>query len=352
MYPSGIIMPSRRSKSSPKRRRNRGSSLPRFFVFLALCFLVFLALRFYEQNIGSKAVPKAKPARYGSAQGPSSSPYRPKIPRPSASVYYPDPEMAKTPGLETPVVAPKPYVPPQPVKRKLWKTSGRPWGNKPKIVFVIDDVGHNRNNEKLFRLLGNQITYSILPRLAQSTFMSRLSLETKAEVILHQPMESELSKNPGPGVIRTSMSSQEARSILEENLATVPHFCGSNNHMGSLGTQDRPLMTTLLTTLKDRGAFFLDSFTTPHIVSPQLAVSIGIPVLVRDVFLDNVDDPFAIRESLDRARSVARSKGIAIAIGHDRRHTLTVLYEDIPKLEAEGFQVVSLGDLIEHSRRV
>ncbi len=347
-------MPSRRSKSSPKRRRRR-SPLSGFFVFIAVLFLLFLGVRFYQQNFGS--IKSFKISEWTDGWFQKKQPVmrpksRPVPPRPTASVYYPDPGMALQPVYKQPIVAPKPYVPPQPTRKKLWKLSGRPWGNNSKIVFVIDDLGNNRKNEALFRLLGNQITYSILPRLPYSTFMSHLSLETKAEVILHQPMESELSKNPGPGLIRTTMSAFEIQINLEQNLATVPQFSGSNNHMGSLGSQDRALMTTVLQTLKNEGAFFLDSFTTPNIVSPQLGVSIGIPILVRDVFLDNVDDPPAIRESLNRVRSIARSKGMAIAIGHDRKNTLTVLLEDIPKLESEGFQIVSLGDLIEHSKNL
>ena len=95
-------------------------------------------------------------------------------------------------------------------------------------------------------------------------------------------------------------------------------------------------------------AFFLDSHTTPNIVSKDIATKIGIPVLVRDVFLDDIDEKKEIMKQIEILEQKSRQKGYAIAIGHDRYNTLTLLAEVIPELEKDGFEMVSLGDLIEH----
>ncbi len=328
----------------------------------SVAFLTFLMIRFIHES-QRKAQPGIK-----SKKANTTSPLKPRPARtsmPSAISYTlplsksPEPVSAEPPNTEYMVPSfpliqgktakfPFYYFPARYPASKRWRVSGRAWTHRPKIVFVIDDLGNNRKNESLFRALGNLVTYSILPQLPYTTYMNRLSEDTRAEVILHQPMESEIGKNPGPGILLRRMSEREIEGTLNGNLEMVYHFVGSNNHMGSLGSQDPRLVGEVLKLLRDRGAFFLDSHTSENVISTKLAPSIGIPVLVRDVFLDNVDERGAIREMIKLTCAKARAKGYAIAIGHDRANTLSVLLEDIPKLESEGFQVASLGDLIEH----
>jgi polysaccharide deacetylase 2 family uncharacterized protein YibQ len=43
---------------------------------------------------------------------------------------------------------------------------------------------------------------------------------------------------------------------------------------------------------------------------------------------------------------LADEKGWAIGIGHDRRNTLEVLKEEMPKLEKEGYKFVYVSELV------
>ncbi len=49
--------------------------------------------------------------------------------------------------------------------------------------------------------------------------------------------------------------------------------------------------------------------------------------------------------------SLARKRGYAISIGHYRRNTLYVLQDEIQKLNVEGFEIASLGELIRYLQR-
>ena len=75
------------------------------------------------------------------------------------------------------------------------------------------------------------------------------------------------------------------------------------------------------------------------------------PVLKRDVFLDNIDAKQPIRDQIRQLKSVARKKGYAIGIGHYRTNTLEVLIQDIPLMEAEGFQIVSLRNILDSKQK-
>jgi hypothetical protein len=219
--------------------------------------------------------------------------------------------------------------------------------HKPKIVFVIDDIGHTLDHYKLLERLGNQVTYAILPLLPYSETFSEMSQRTGAEVLLHLPMEAEDGTIPGPGLMAERMSPFHLRDLLGRNLDSVPHRVGVNNHMGSRGTANPVLMEIILKELKKRRLFFLDSYTTPDTVSFEIGKKIGLGVLRRDVFLDNTDSPSAIRKEIEQLAFVARQNGYAIGIGHYRYNTLKVLEEEMPRLREEGFEIASLSELLQ-----
>ena len=142
------------------------------------------------------------------------------------------------------------------------------------------------------------------------------------------------------------MPEDEVRRMVAENLHSVPNHIGANNHMGSLGTTDEGFMQIILEEFKKRNLFFLDSFTSPKSQVVGLSRQLHIPVLRRDVFLDNVEKPDPIRLQIEKTAQVAKRLGYAIAIGHYKKYTLEVIAEEIPKLEKQGFQIVKLSDLM------
>ncbi|MFH1799404.1 MAG: divergent polysaccharide deacetylase family protein [Candidatus Omnitrophota bacterium] len=217
---------------------------------------------------------------------------------------------------------------------------------RPKIAFVIDDIGnHNRYTAQL-KSLGNKVTYAILPLLPYSRYYGDLSRQTGADVILHLPLDTMQNKIPGRGLIVDTMSPSDILGMLARDLDSVPNHVGVNNHMGSRGTADREMMAIILKELKRRKLFFLDSYTTPESVVPSVGRAIGISILARGVFLDNEDSKPAIRAQLNQLRAVAREKGNAIGIGHYRANTLEVLAKEIPLFKKEGFEIITLKKML------
>lgn len=223
---------------------------------------------------------------------------------------------------------------------------------KPKIAFVIDDMGNTDHYQNLIKSLRDKVTYAVLPHLPYSGLFNELSKKTGAEVILHLPLEASDGTVPGPGLLTTRMRAEHARETLRNNLRSVSQHVGANNHMGSLGTTDPALMKLFFQELKRRDLFFLDSYTTPNSVGFEMGAHVGIPVLIRDVFLDNTDEPQAIRRQLNALKKVARKKGYAIGIGHYRQNTLKVLKAAMPELEQEGFELIALTDLLRWQKKI
>lgn len=167
-------------------------------------------------------------------------------------------------------------------------------------------------------------------------------------MLLHQPMEphEEGGKNPGEGVLLTSMTTEELRARVRANLAAMPGACGVNNHMGSRFTEDAAGLGALMTEIKEHGLFWLDSRTTAETRGVEVAHAMGVPALERDIFIDAEVNADFIRRQLRRLIETARVHGTAIGIGHPHPETIAVLRELREELLASGVALVPVSALV------
>jgi hypothetical protein len=107
--------------------------------------------------------------------------------------------------------------------------------------------------------------------------------------------------------------------------------------------EDAEKMKIILTELRNRGLFFLDSRTTPQTVGLETANAIGLEAAERTVFLDNELNEEAIGQSLERLLRLSLSKGKAIGIGHPHPLTIQAIKKMTPKMREKGVEVVPLS---------
>ena len=96
--------------------------------------------------------------------------------------------------------------------------------------------------------------------------------------------------------------------------------------------------------------FFIDSYTTHESIALQVAREEGVSATRRDVFLDHERTVDAVAREFERLKSKARKRGHAVAIGHPCPETLEVLEEQLPLLEEQGFELVTISQLIRDER--
>jgi uncharacterized protein len=199
-----------------------------------------------------------------------------------------------------------------------------------KLVIIIDDLGESVQDARSLAQLPFPVTFSVLPHNTRTAEVVEFARAHGKELLLHLPMEPfgfPLVANPGPGALFVGMSDHDLLDILEENLGQVPGAVGVNNHMGSRFTEDTDGMRIVMSELRRRNMFFLDSMTSPRSVAPALSRELQMPVLRRDVFLDNVQDVDLIVFQLQKAEKLALSRGLAIAIGHPYPETIQALHK-------------------------
>lgn len=220
-----------------------------------------------------------------------------------------------------------------------------------RVAIVIDDFGLDMEVVSKFLSIPLPLTFAVLPHQKYSQEIAHLVHSHHREVLLHLPMQPRgyPLKNPGKGALLTSMSDDAMKSTLQSALDISPHFTGVNNHMGSRFTEDRQCMKTLLTQLRLKGLYFLDSSTSPRSVGFSLAQELQVPTTKRNVFLDHTPYEESVRSQLELLIRKAKVEGSAVAIGHPYAVTLKVLSQEADRFQKEGIAVVSAGELIRGS---
>lgn len=313
-----------------------------------------------------------------------SQPTPPDTPRPSlkpVSSNSPDPKTTSSASLDLSAVArPKPrrtnvnrsgvFLPPRPkaqdvtrrieaglpprkpqpdkqAKTRPENTASRAGVKRPRIALVIDDMGFDRDNSARAVRLPPQVTLAYLPFAPAVSAQVRHARLKGHPVILHLPMEAPDHKGkPGYNVLAVGTDEAGLRKQLARVLGRFGGYTGVNNHMGSRFTRDRAKMNIVISELKKRGLYFLDSRTSGRSVGFNAAADAGIPYAVRDVFLDHEPDTAKIRARLAETERIARTTGQAIAIGHPRDSTMDLLPSWIAGLKSRGFDLVRLDTIL------
>ena len=221
----------------------------------------------------------------------------------------------------------------------------------PRIAIIIDDLGNSLYLGQRAIEIHGALTYSILPQRPYSDVIAQRAHQRGKEVMLHLPMQTTDGRRLGPGGLHKALDRGDFARRIRASLASVPYASGVNNHMGSLLTRDPAAMRWLMQELKCfHDLYFVDSRTDMRTVARRFAREAGLANAERDVFLDNQQDPAYVRVQLRRLIARARQQGSAIGIGHPYPGTLAVLADEIPRLAAQGIQLVPVSELVEHQR--
>jgi len=302
-------------------------------VALALLVVALIAPRLSEDRRDTRSA-RGTPTGKSSSEAPARHEPAARIPatRPHLKARAPQP----SPLPETP--PPAPPTARAPADRFI----------NPRAAIVIDDLGQSLSHLEQLADLNIPLSIAIIPGLPASSRTVNEASRRGIEMLLHQPMEprEETGKNPGEGVLLTSMTAGDLRARVRTNLAAVPGAVGVNNHMGSKFTEDVAGLGALMAEIKEHGLFWLDSRTTPGTRGIEVARAAGVPALERDIFIDAEVNADFIRRQVRRLIERARVNGTAVGIGHPHLVTIAVLRELRGELLASGVTLVPVAALV------
>ena len=213
-----------------------------------------------------------------------------------------------------------------------------------KIAIVIDDIGY-RITDKQVLTLPKAVTFSVLPHTPFGLELATSGFEQSREILIHVPMEATNGKKLGPGALTQGMTEQQIHQTLDKSFAEIPFAIGINNHMGSLLTRQYQPMAWTMSYLKDKGLLFLDSVTVTDSVGFSAAKKLGVPVMKRNIFLDNHQNHAYIAGQFQQLVDKAIINKVAIGIAHPHPQSILSLNKLIPTLKEQGIELVPLSSL-------
>ena len=197
---------------------------------------------------------------------------------------------------------------------------------KPKLVIIIDDVVSKSQKDKILNI-GYPITMAFLPPNSGHKESAIIAQNLPFHMI-HFPMQASKNfKNIEVNTLNISDSYETIEARVKQLRDLYPNTTYTNNHTGSVFTENYEAMDKLFRALKKYNFIFVDSKTTPNSVAKELSIKYQMPYIVRDTFLDNDRSFTAIQNQLKDAIRVAKKQGFAIAIGHPYEVTFQVLKE-------------------------
>ncbi|RBQ32636.1 hypothetical protein CRU92_02675 [Arcobacter sp. FW59] len=198
--------------------------------------------------------------------------------------------------------------------------------SKPKLAIVIDDVVTKTQKDRIINL-GYPVTMAFLPPTKGHTESAKIAKNLPFYMI-HFPLQASNGfKNFEENTLNITDSYETIEKRVKKLREWYPNAIYTNNHTGSVFTQNYEAMDKLFRALKKYNFIFVDSKTSPNSTAKELSIKYKMPYIVRDVFLDNDRDFVSVQKQLKSAINIAKKNGYAIAIGHPYDITLKVLKE-------------------------
>jgi polysaccharide deacetylase 2 family uncharacterized protein YibQ len=222
--------------------------------------------------------------------------------------------------------------------------------DQPVLALIVDDFGqYDGPLLDAFNRLPVEVAFAILPGLPFTETVMERAMSVGREVIVHIPMEADLSTvSPGNITITTDLSSREVYNRIQEFFREIPIAKGANNHMGSRLNQNRQLMRAVLRYFVEKDYFYIDSRTTPNTVAREIAEEMGVRFAERDLFLDTPENSDEVlEERLSDLQRLIVTQGRVLVITHCfDRGRLTRLELFIEAAEKMGFVLIPVSEFV------
>ncbi len=217
----------------------------------------------------------------------------------------------------------------------------------PCVAIVVDDVGNGDAHTQEWLSIDAPLTFAVMPYCELGPGQAERLHQEGFQVMLHVPTANAKPNSfSARGQLESGMDRSTVFSVLDADIAQIPHAQGINNHQGGAGCDDYALMRLMCEWAAERGLYVVDSNSSARSQVTAAMESLGMPRRRNQVFIDHDNDPDYIRGAMRKLADLARSNGTAIGICHwHRPNTARVVGEMVRALRAEGIKFAFVREI-------
>lgn len=231
--------------------------------------------------------------------------------------------------------------------REAWKIYARPLPKglaaRPRIALVVSGMGISDNaTAHAIEMLPPEVTLSFAPYGADLQSWIGKARGAGHEVLLELPMEpfGYPQNDPGPYTLLTSLQPTENISRLEWLLSRFAGYAGVMNYQGARFTSSPTALSPILAALKARGLMYVDNGASQRSLAPKLAGELGLPISAGTRFIDPIQNPEVIGQSLAALEEAAKQSGLAVGVASAFPITVDEVARWAETLKERGFVLV------------
>ncbi|MDZ5471572.1 divergent polysaccharide deacetylase family protein [Bacillus sp. 31A1R] len=226
-----------------------------------------------------------------------------------------------------------------------------------KAAIIIDDFGGGIGGVKEFLEGDVPITVAVMPFTETSKEHAEWAHKNGFEVMVHLPMQPKKGKMSwlGPKPITADLPLEEVRKRVTEAIDSVPYALGLNNHMGSLVVEKEDIVRVIVEVAKEKRLYIVDSATSSKSKFPKVAKELGVPIIKRDVFLDDVASIPHVKKQMSLLAKITEQEGTGVAIGHvgvTGKVCSTGIFESAKELEKRKITIVPVSDILSNEIKI
>lgn len=217
---------------------------------------------------------------------------------------------------------------------------------RPRIALVIADIGLSVTaSEAAIRLLPPEVTLAIDPYADVAADWAKAARAGGREILLALPARSQdfPFRDPGPEALAASTAVAEDRDRLHRLMARFGGFIGVFSAYGDRLEQREDVLRPVAEELSRRGLMYVGGGVSRDSALPALAVDMGLPFAVGDLWIDEVPSAAVVDHALGRLEAIARERGVAVGMGRPLPLTVGTVARWARDLEERGVILVPIS---------
>lgn len=226
-------------------------------------------------------------------------------------------------------------------------------GEPARIAILITGLGLSEiETDSAIKNLPGAMTLAFGPYGSNLQGWVRRAREGGHEVMLQVPLEpfDYPDNDPGPHTLLTGLPPQENQKRLHWVMSRFTGYMGLTNHMGTKFQAAQSVLQPFLKEVGTRGLIYVDSGQSQRSTAEAAAKALNVGFAKGEIRIDGDKTEEGIASALAQLESMAKEKGMAIAVGSSLPITINKLAEWSKTLKDKGLVLVPISAAV-HAQR-